>query len=204
MVLFLVFQNRTSAPNQLLQIKETMQKLFFFFMSMFLTNVVISADRICLTSQKAFEGNVLGVSKHGIDFWCQGSVYEIPLEDLSTILLENPSPRLIRQAEKAGLHVESVAESACERGTKDASLHGHELVHFLLGCWWGPVGIAAVTLTSKTPYKSQNLALISKNTPLWTDTDYLVCYENLAKRDALRHSGLGGAVFLLTWIFWNN
>ena len=109
--------------------------------------------------------------------------------------IDNVRPR----KEEALAAMFAAPANACSRGTTAGNMHGHGFGQFCAGLFGSLIGVGIVMLVDKTPSKSKNLMMIAQDDDVWTDPEYLMCYNKAEKSKALINSGLGCATFNV-WI----
>jgi len=168
-------------------------KLLQILIAMVIVGQSIAADFLVLQSGQIFEGEVERLGREFVEFSFEGSVYSIPIIDVRVVEMAAPTKR-----ERRLLSNFSAAENACFKGSNDGALHGHGGGHFIAGALTGVFGVIGCAVTTRTPAKSNNIAIMSgSNKDLWNNSEYLNCYNKAAKSKAVTNSLLGWGTWIL-------
>ncbi len=151
-------------------------------------------DVLTLRNNMHFQGTVISVKDSIAEFSVAGAVYEIPLVDISEIILEDTGSRAYSDLIALGL--EDV--NPCQLGQIDAELyHGKKFGHFFLGMLFGPFALIGTALSNPTPDRGSDTYAMSENQNYFSDPSYLVCYKKKAKSTLLVAEALGWATWVL-------
>lgn len=173
-----------------------MKKLLFICF-LIVAGSVSAKDVLTLRNSMRFEGTVVSVRDSIAEFSAAGTVYEIPLVDISEIILEDTSSRAYSDLINLGL--EDV--NPCQLGHMDAELyHGKKCGHFVLGVLFGPFALIGTALSNPTPERGSDTYAMSKNQNYFSDPCYLSCYKKKARSTLLVAEALGWATWILLMI----
>ncbi len=169
-------------------------KTIVFLISILSSQVLYAGDVLTLMSGQSFDGAVKRIKKCSILFEGGGDVFEIPAEEIYSLVFEDPENKVYVD------YIEMIAEgeSKCLLGTADADqYHGKAGVHFLLGVLFGPFAMIGTAVADVTPYTGKSTMMMSKNKEHFSDYEYLQCYRRKAKGKLIGMEGLGWASWVL-------
>lgn len=157
-----------------------------------MTHLLFAADLITLTNQMVFAGKVKKIDQCMVKFRCEGNVFHIPGNEISSIVFEDPE-------DKALVAYQNLQDpEKCLKGRQDASLyHGKVGGHIALGALFGPFAIAGAAISTPSPVKGKDTYLMSKNREIFDDPAYLTCYRKSAKGKNVGNTALGWGAWIL-------
>lgn len=95
----------------------------------------------------------------------------------------------------------SSSASNFEKGKTDAQLfHKKIFGHIVLGLFLGIIGLICAALSSPSPYKDSQCAMLSQNKNLFNDPDYLRGYKRQARTQNVIYTGIGWLIWLILLI----
>lgn len=171
----------------------------FLFSLIFFFTIVISfaqTDLLILNDQKKFSGEIVKVKKNFIIFKKNNVKYKIPKADILTFELENKSTDSTTQS------IDTV--DICQKAIEDASkFHGKENGHVILGFLFGPISIIGTALSKPSPNNGKKTIILSKNTKLFDNQEYLMCYKKKAKMRLVGNEALGWGAWIMFYFVIN-
>ena len=169
-----------------------MKKIIFLFCISLLTISLFGKeeDILTLTNQLKFKGKVIKIKDCKVKFSAGGKSYWVPAYDIYSIEFANPEDEVYIN------YINQEQVNKCFSGTNDADLyHGKAGFHVFMGVLFGPFAMIGAAVATPTPHSGKNTMLLSKNQDLFSDPEYLSCYQKKAKIKNVTNVGLG-------WLGW--
>lgn len=170
-----------------------MRLLFFLLLTISLSRTFAQTDILILNDQKKFSGEIVKVKKNFIILKKNNLKYKIPKSDILTFELENKNSDSTSQ----GIDTLDICHKAIEDATK---YHGKENGHVILGFLFGPISIIGTGLSSPNPYNGKKTIILSKNTKLFDNKEYLNCYKKKAKMKLIGNEALGFGAWIMFYL----
>lgn len=155
-------------------------------------NSVSANDILTLKNNMHFKGTVLSVNDSLLFFNVERNVYEIPLQDISIVTIQDTSSTAFSDLKAL------TKDDPCFAGQVDANrFHGKKGVHFVLGALFGPFAMIGTALCTPTPADGKDTYLMSENQDYFTDSAYLNCYVKAARRQMIKWDAIGWGCWVL-------
>lgn len=150
-----------------------------------------AGDILLLNNQMLYEGKVKRIANCEVVFKMDGKKYRIPAEEIHTIKFYDERDRVYTDY----LALNDSALNICYEGKHDAYYyHKKNGRHILLGFLFGPFAIAGTALATPSPQKAKGDIDNSKNKELFSDPEYLKCYQKKAKGQLIGKEVVGFAI----------
>jgi hypothetical protein len=158
-----------------------------------------ASDVLTLNNKMSFEGKVLRIKKCEVVFRTNGYKYVIPGSEIQSIEFGDTQDHVYLN------YLERRNGENCIKGQMDAQMfHGKKGGHFVLGFLFGPFAMIGTAISSPTPVRGRDTMILSQNSDLFTDPEYISCYKKKAKGQLIGMEAAGWGAWILLYILMNS
>lgn len=144
---------------------------------------------------RSYDVEIVKVKKAKVIFTMNGDKYNVPINDVQTIFLDENGLNFIENTE--ALRSLIAEENPCVTGSMDAQGRGKTVVNVLGGALFGPFALIVVGLNDFHPSKDFANVAAKGHSDLMNDAQYIQCYRQKAKTKALTEAAGGWAMWIL-------